>query len=122
MLRRDTLALTALLAMLTAVGPISVDMYLPSLPDIGRALDASVPQVQLTLSGFLLCFAVGQIIYGPLSDHVGRKPVLQTALAIFVAASIGCALTPFDRDADLSARRAGVGRGGRSGARARDRA
>ncbi len=93
MLRRDTLALTALLAMLTAVGPISVDMYLPSLPDIGRALDASVPQVQLTLSGFLLCFAVGQIIYGPLSDHIGRRPVLQTALAIYVAASIGCALT-----------------------------
>ena len=122
MLRRDTLALTALLAMLTAVGPISVDMYLPSLPDIGRALDASVPQVQLTLSGFLLCFAVGQIIYGPLSDHIGRRPVLQMALAIYVAASIGCALTVSIEMLTFAARRAGGGRRGCSGARARDRA
>jgi len=68
MLRPDTLALTALLALLTAVGPMSVDLYLPSLPQIGRVLDASVPQVQLTLSGYLLCFAVGQIVYGPVSD------------------------------------------------------
>ena len=94
MLRRDTLALTALLALLTAVWPISVDMYLPSLPDIGQAFDATVPQVQLTLSGFLLCFAIGQIVYGPVSDHVGRRPVLQVTLLIFVAASIGCALAP----------------------------
>ncbi|MGD9768981.1 MAG: multidrug effflux MFS transporter [Pseudolabrys sp.] len=94
MLRRDTLALTALLALLTAVGPISVDMYLPSLPDIGRALGATVPQVQLTLSGFLLCFALGQIVYGPVSDHVGRRPVLQVTLMLFVVASIGCALAP----------------------------
>lgn len=92
MLRRDTLALTALLALLTAVGPMSVDMYLPSLPDIGRTFGAEVPQVQLTLSGFLLCFAVGQIIYGPVSDHVGRRPVLKVALALYIAASIGCAL------------------------------
>lgn len=94
MLRRDTLALTALLALLTAVGPLSVDMYLPSLPDIGQALGAPVPQVQLTLSGFLLGFAIGQIVYGPVSDHVGRRPVLQATLAIYVAASIGCALAP----------------------------
>jgi DHA1 family bicyclomycin/chloramphenicol resistance-like MFS transporter len=94
MLRRDTLALTALLALLTAVGPISVDMYLPSLPDISRAFGAPVPQVQLTLSGFLLCFAIGQIVYGPVSDHIGRRPVLQASLAIYGAASIGCALAP----------------------------
>jgi DHA1 family bicyclomycin/chloramphenicol resistance-like MFS transporter len=94
MLRRDTLALTALLALLSAVGPLSTDMYLPSLPDIGRSLGAAIPQVQLTLSGFLLCFALGQIVYGPISDHVGRRPVLQVTLAIYVAASIGCALAP----------------------------
>ncbi len=92
MLRPGTFALTVLLGMLAAVGPMSVDMYLPSLPEIGRSLNASVPQVQLTLSGFLLCFAVGQIVYGPISDHVGRKPVLLTSLAIYVAACIGCAL------------------------------
>ena len=66
MLRPDTLALTALLALLTAVGPMSVDLYLPSLPEIGRVFGASVPQVQLTLSGYLFCFAVGQIVYGPI--------------------------------------------------------
>jgi MFS transporter, DHA1 family, multidrug resistance protein len=91
MLRPDTLALTALLALLTAVGPMSVDLYLPSLPEIGRAFDASVPQVQLTLSGYLLCFAVGQIVYGPISDHVGRRPVLLTALSLYVAVCLACA-------------------------------
>ena len=90
MLRPDTLALTALLALLTAVGPMSVDFYLPSLPELGRVFDASVPQVQLTLSGYLLCFAIGQIVYGPLSDHVGRKPVLLAALSLYVAVCLGC--------------------------------
>jgi MFS transporter, DHA1 family, multidrug resistance protein len=90
MLRPDTLALTALLALLTAVGPMSVDLYLPSLPQIGRVFDAAVPQVQLTLSGYLLCFAVGQIVYGPVSDQVGRKPVLLTALSLYVAVCLGC--------------------------------
>ncbi len=90
MLRPDTLALTALLALLTAVGPMSVDFYLPSLPQIARVFGASVPQVQLTLSGYLLCFAVGQIVYGPISDHVGRKPVLLAALSLYVAVSLGC--------------------------------
>jgi DHA1 family bicyclomycin/chloramphenicol resistance-like MFS transporter len=92
MLRPDTLALTALLALLTAVGPMSVDFYLPSLPEIGRVFDASLPQVQLTLSGYLVCFAVGQIVYGPISDHIGRKPVLLTALALYVAVCLGCAI------------------------------
>ena len=90
MLRPDTLALTALLALLTAVGPMSVDFYLPSLPELGRVFDASVPQVQLTLSGYLLCFAIGQIVYGPISDHVGRKPVLLAALSLYVAVCLGC--------------------------------
>lgn len=90
MLRPDTLALTALLALLTAVGPMSVDFYLPSLPEIGRVFGASVPQVQLTLSGYLVCFAVGQIVYGPISDHIGRKPVLLTALALYIAVCLGC--------------------------------
>jgi len=90
MLRPDTLALTALLALLTAVGPMSVDLYLPSLPEIGRVFGAPPPQVQLTLSGYLLCFAIGQIVYGPISDHVGRKPVLLAALALYVAVCLGC--------------------------------
>jgi MFS transporter, DHA1 family, multidrug resistance protein len=90
MLRPDTLALTALLALLTAVGPMSVDLYLPSLPELGRVFGASVPQVQLTLSGYLLCFAIGQIVFGPISDHVGRKPVLLAALSFYVAICLSC--------------------------------
>jgi MFS transporter, DHA1 family, multidrug resistance protein len=90
MLRPDTLALTALLALLTAVGPMSVDLYLPSLPELGRVFGATVPQVQLTLSGYLLCFAIGQIVFGPISDHVGRKPVLLAALSLYVAICLSC--------------------------------
>jgi DHA1 family bicyclomycin/chloramphenicol resistance-like MFS transporter len=90
MLRPDTLALTALLALLTAVGPMSVDLYLPSLPELGRVFGASVPQVQLTLSGYLFCFAIGQIVFGPISDHVGRKPVLLAALSLYVAICLSC--------------------------------
>ncbi|MDO9411500.1 MAG: multidrug effflux MFS transporter [Pseudolabrys sp.] len=93
MLRPGTFALTATLAALTAVGPLSTDMYLASLPDIGRGLSAPIAQVQLTLSAYLIGFAVGQIIYGPISDRHGRKPVLLAALGLFAAASLLCALS-----------------------------
>lgn len=94
MLRPNTLALTATLAFLTALGPLATDMYLPSLPAIGRLLGASTAEVQLTLSVFLCGFAVGQIIYGPLSDRHGRKPVLIATLVLFAAASAVCAAAP----------------------------
>jgi MFS transporter, DHA1 family, multidrug resistance protein len=93
MLQPGTFALTLLLSLLTALGPLSMDMYLPSLPEIGRALDASTAQVQLTISSYLLGFAVGQIIYGPVSDRFGRRPVILAALALYGAGSIGCTLT-----------------------------
>jgi DHA1 family bicyclomycin/chloramphenicol resistance-like MFS transporter len=93
MLRPGTFALTLLLSLLTGLGPLSMDMYLPSLPDIGRALHASTPQVQLTISSYLLGFAAGQIVYGPISDRFGRRPVILAALALYGAASIVCATT-----------------------------
>ncbi len=93
MLRSGTFALTALLAGLSAVGPLTTDMYLPSLPDIARLLDASTAQGQLTISAYLIGFAVGQIFYGPVSDRHGRKPVLMGALALYCAASLACALS-----------------------------
>jgi DHA1 family bicyclomycin/chloramphenicol resistance-like MFS transporter len=93
MLRPGTFALTALLAALTAVGPLTTDMYLPSLPDIARQLGASSAQVQLTISAYLIGFAAGQIIYGPVSDRHGRKPVLIGAIALYCAASLACALS-----------------------------
>jgi len=94
MLRPDTFALTALLSLLTALGPVAVDMYLPSFPEIGRVLAASPATVQLTLSLYLACYAVGQVVYGPLSDRYGRLPVMRTALAIYCVASLACALAP----------------------------
>ena len=93
MLRPGTFALTALLAALTAIGPLTTDMYLPSLPDIARQLNASTAQVQLTISAYLIGFAVGQIFYGPVSDRHGRKPVLIAAIALYCVASLACALS-----------------------------
>ena len=93
MLRPGTFALTAMLAALSAIGPLTTDMYLPSLPDIAHQLDASTAQVQLTISSYLIGFAVGQVFYGPMSDRHGRKPVLFGAIALYCAASLACALS-----------------------------
>jgi MFS transporter, DHA1 family, multidrug resistance protein len=91
MLRPGTFALTLLLSFLTALGPLSMDMYLPSLPDIARTLQVPTLQVQLTISSYLFGFAVGQIFYGPVSDRLGRRPVLLAALVVYALATIGCA-------------------------------
>jgi DHA1 family bicyclomycin/chloramphenicol resistance-like MFS transporter len=93
-LRPDTFALTVLLAALIAIGPLSTDMYLPSMPQIGQVLGASNSEVQLTLSLYLVGFACGQILYGPVSDRHGRKPVLLAALGIYTAATALCFLAP----------------------------
>ena len=90
MLRPDTLAFTALLALLTALGPLAMDLYLPSLPEIGRLLGAADSEVQFTISGYLIGFAAGQIVYGPISDRLGRKPVLSAALMLFCTATLIC--------------------------------
>lgn len=94
MLRPNTLALTALLGLLTALGPLSTDMYLPSLPAISVALRADLASVQLTLSVFLLGFAAGQVFYGPFADRYGRRPPLLAGLCLFVLASLLCAVSP----------------------------
>jgi DHA1 family bicyclomycin/chloramphenicol resistance-like MFS transporter len=89
-LKPGSAALVMLLAILTAMGPLSTDMYLPSLPAIAAAFATDAGQVQLTLSVFLVGFALGQIVYGPVADLYGRKPVLLAGLILFVAASFGC--------------------------------
>ena len=93
-LKPDTLAMTAVLAFLTALGPLSTDMYLPSLPAIARDLGATAAQTQLTLSAFLFGFAVGQLFYGPIADKIGRRPVLLFGLGLFLAATLACTLAP----------------------------
>ncbi len=92
MLKPDSMAATLLITALVALGPLSTDMYLPALPTLTREFGVGVDAIQLTLSVFLVGFAVSQLIYGPLADRYGRKPVLLVALGLFVVATIGCAL------------------------------
>jgi MFS transporter, DHA1 family, multidrug resistance protein len=72
--------------------PITTDLYLPALPSITQALAASMPQAQLTLSALLLCFGISQLIWGPVSDKHGRRPVLLAGLALYTLAALGSAL------------------------------
>lgn len=81
-----------ILGLLSAIGPFATDMYLPALPDIGRSLGASVGQVQFTLMAFFIAMGAGQIVYGPVSDMVGRRAPLFFGLALFAVGSVGCAL------------------------------
>lgn len=83
-----------LIVALVAIGPLSTDLYLPSLPSIARALDAGVAQAQLTLSAYMTAFALVQLAYGPLSDRFGRKPVALGGIAIYAGATLACALAP----------------------------
>jgi DHA1 family bicyclomycin/chloramphenicol resistance-like MFS transporter len=80
----------ATLGMLLAITPMAVDMYLPALPTMGRALDADQDRVQLSLSGFFLAFAVGQLVWGPIGDRFGRRMPTLVGLVLFVAGSVGC--------------------------------
>jgi DHA1 family bicyclomycin/chloramphenicol resistance-like MFS transporter len=83
-----------LVVALVAIGPLSTDLYLPSLPSIARDLDAGTAQAQLTLSAYMTAFAVVQLVYGPLSDRFGRKPVALAGIAIYAGATLACALAP----------------------------
>jgi DHA1 family bicyclomycin/chloramphenicol resistance-like MFS transporter len=89
-----TRGLIVLLGSLTAFAPLTIDMYLPSLPTLERVFAASSSAVQLTLSTFLLGLAVGQIFYGPISDRFGRRRPLIIGLTIYTLASLGCAHAP----------------------------
>jgi MFS transporter, DHA1 family, multidrug resistance protein len=73
--------------------PITTDLYLPALPSMTQALGASMPQAQLTLSALLLCFGISQLVWGPVSDKYGRRPVLIAGLALYALASVGSAFS-----------------------------
>jgi MFS transporter, DHA1 family, multidrug resistance protein len=85
--------LIVLMGVLQAFAPLSIDMYLPSMPLLEKVFNATTAQVQLTLVTFLLGFAFGQSLYGPVTDRFGRKPPLYFSLLLFVGSSIACALT-----------------------------
>lgn len=86
------LALLFLLSGLMAMGPLSTDYYLPSLPAMGVDFGEPAERLTLTLSVFLIGFGFGQIVWGPISDRFGRRPTIAAGLLLYTGASIGCAL------------------------------
>lgn len=84
--------LIVLLAALVAFGPLSIDMYLPSLPLIADDLGAVQSEIQLTISSFLIGLFVGMLVYGPLSDKLGRRPLLLVGISFYLVASVACIL------------------------------
>ncbi|MFD1695178.1 multidrug effflux MFS transporter [Roseibium aestuarii] len=82
------------LGLMAAVGPLAIDMYLPALPEIASSLEADPASAQLTLTAFFLAFGLFQMVYGPLSDQLGRKRPLYAGLGLFLLGSFACALAP----------------------------
>jgi DHA1 family bicyclomycin/chloramphenicol resistance-like MFS transporter len=86
--------ITLLLGALCVVTPFAIDMYLPAFSKIAAAYNTNSSAISLTLSTYFVGFALGQIFYGPFLDRFGRKRPLYLGLAIYILASIGCALSP----------------------------
>lgn len=92
-LQPDSPWLLALLAALVALGPLSVDVYLPAMPTMMTALGTDIRHMHLTLSAYLTGFALFHLACGPLADRFGRKPILLGGTVLFVVACIGCSLS-----------------------------
>lgn len=90
MFKPQSLSVIIILAAAVALGPLATDMYLPSLPGLTAIFDTTTDRVQVTLSVYLYGFAFAQLVYGPLADRFGRKPILLGGLALFILGSIGC--------------------------------
>lgn len=97
------LLIVVLLALLLGMQPVTTDVYLPALPAIQAGFGASVAEAQATFSALLLAFGLSQLVWGPLSDRFGRRPILLVGVALYVLASAACALAP-DMDALVAAR------------------
>jgi DHA1 family bicyclomycin/chloramphenicol resistance-like MFS transporter len=82
------------LALLLGLQPVLTDMYLPALPEVAATLQAPLSSVQLTMSALILSFGLMQLVWGPVADRIGRRPVLLMSLALMVVASIGATLAP----------------------------
>src|SRR5438874_3170509 len=88
--RKKNFYLILILGFLTAIGPFSIDMYLPAFPSIARGLHTTVAEVSLSLSSFFIGISAGQLLYGPLLDRFGRKKPLLIGLVLYIIASVGC--------------------------------
>lgn len=90
MTKQKYFLLILLLGSLTALGPFSIDMYLPGFPAIAKDLNTTVLRVSLSLSSFFIGISAGQLLYGPLLDRFGRKKPLYVGLSVYILASAGC--------------------------------
>ncbi len=83
----------AVLSLLMGFASISTDLYLPAMPEMRRSLHAGAGMVELTISGYLIGFSLGQLLWGPISERYGRRPSVAAGLVLFVIGSAGCALS-----------------------------
>lgn len=91
--RRAAIALTSLLTALVALGPLSTSLYVPSMPVLVQEFATTPALIQRSFTVYVIGFAAAQLAYGPLSDRFGRRPVLIGGLLLYIAASVGCALS-----------------------------
>jgi DHA1 family bicyclomycin/chloramphenicol resistance-like MFS transporter len=91
--KRANILLTIFLGALNTVSPLSIDMYLSAFPTIARDLHTTTAKISLSVSGYFIGLACGQLFYGPLLDRFGRRPPLYGGLALFIFASFGCMLS-----------------------------
>ena len=90
---RVSLSWVVVLGLLSAIGPLCTDFYLPALPEITEQLSATGTQTQLSLTAALLGLGLGQMFFGPLSDRIGRRKPLALSLLLFIFSSAMCAVT-----------------------------
>lgn len=91
--QNSSLGIVLILGLLAMLMPLSIDMYLPALPVIAQEYGVDAGRTQMTLSSYILGFAIGQLFYGPMADSIGRKPVILGGTLIFAAAAVACALS-----------------------------
>ncbi len=89
----SSIGIVIILGLLAMLMPLSIDMYLPALPVISQQFGVPAGSAQMTLSTYILGFAVGQLFYGPMADSLGRKPVILGGTLLFAVAAIACALS-----------------------------
>src|SRR6516165_9698876 len=87
---RSNLMMILILGALSTVSPFSIDMYLPAFPQLAHDLGTTPAQISLSVSGYFIGLALGQLFYGPLLDRFGRKPPLYAGLSLFTVGSLGC--------------------------------
>ena len=90
------------LSLLLGIQPVTTDLYLPALPSLTEGFAAPVSHAQLTLTTLLLAFGISQLVWGPLSDRFGRRPVLLWGLGAYTLASVGCALAASRRKRQIA--------------------